>query len=464
VTDSPEKAVPSRADATLVSGAPPDDVATRRRGALGAEVTRPPQLPEEVLQRMRDEGEIAGGGMGSVRKVFDTVLLRHIAMKVMASDVKDDFEARERFVQEAQITGQLEHPNIVPLYDVGQAEGVGDYFILKLVRGRTLAEELVQLQKQGAAEEELLRVVGILLRVCDAIAFAHSRGVIHRDLKPSNVMIGEYGQVYVMDWGVAIVAETAASVAPHSVRTAAKMGSNGAPVGTPGYMAPEQASGKVAGADKRSDIYALGAILYETLTGKAPPARDDPASVRMRESERELPFPTTSRTWSRVPATLARIAMKALETNPDDRYQSVEELKRELDDFVAAGDWFETRTFARGEAIVVEGAAGDAAYIIVSGHCDVTKILGGFPSVVRKLGPGDVFGETAIFLPQPRTASVTATDEVVVKVVTRKALEFELRRSPWFGAFVRALAARFTELDQRLARASSKPPPSRSVK
>jgi hypothetical protein len=462
VTDRPEKAVPSRTDITLVSGASTEDLQARMSAPAPAAPPRAPPRPEEALtSRMLDEGEIAGGGMGSVRKVFDTVLLRHIAMKVMASDVKDDFEARERFVQEAQITGQLEHPNIVPLYDVGQAEGVGDYFILKLVRGRTLAEELVGLQKnqEGAPEEELLRIVQILLKVCDAIAFAHSRGVVHRDLKPSNVMIGEYGQVYVMDWGVAVVAESAHHGEPHSVRLAAKTGTSNPAVGTPGYMAPEQASGRAAGVDKRSDIYALGAILYETLTGKAPPGRDDPASGRVRNERRKLPFPATSSTWPRIPAALWRIAMKALEWNPDDRFQSVEELKRELDDFVAAGDWFETRSFAEGDAIVVEGAPGDAAYIIVSGHCQVSKMVGGQPSVLRALGPGDVFGETAIFLPQPRTASVTATDDVVVKVVTRKALEFELRRSPWFGAFVRALAARFTELDHRLSRVSGKPPP-----
>jgi serine/threonine-protein kinase len=144
-----------------------------------------------------------------------------------------------------------------------------------------------------------------------------------------------------------------------------------------------------------------------------------------------------------------RIAMKALEPTPDDRYQSAEELKRELEQFVSSGDWFPTRAFAKGDAIVVEGAVGDAAYIIVSGHCEVSKTVGGRRAVIRSLGPGDVFGETAIFLPQPRSATVTATDDVLLKIVTRDALEFELRRSPWFGAFVRALAARFTELDRR---------------
>jgi hypothetical protein len=457
MTDRPEKAVPKRADITLVSGASGDQGQAARRAVVAGEPP-PSRAPEDVLAvRMRDEGEIAGGGMGSVRKVFDTVLLRHIAMKVMAADVKDDFEARERFAQEAQITGQLEHPNIVPLYDVGQSQGMGDYFILKLVRGRTLAEELKHLQAEGGAEEELLRIVQILLKVCDAIAFAHSRGVVHRDLKPSNVMIGEYGQVYVMDWGVAVVTEpTTSGEEPHSVRIASNRGGD-APVGTPGYMAPEQMAGQSTRIDKRSDIYALGAILYETLTGKAPALSGESVGARAKAVDAKVPFPGSSRAWPRVPATLARIAMRALEPNPDDRYQSVEELKGELDDFVAAGDWFETRTFAKGSPIVVEGAVGDAAYIIVSGHCEVTKVVGGREVVVRRLGPGDVFGETAIFLPQPRTASVIAADDVVVKIVTRKALEFELRRSPWFGAFVRALAARFTELDRRLAQFPNEP-------
>ncbi|HEY3594075.1 MAG TPA: cyclic nucleotide-binding domain-containing protein, partial [Polyangiaceae bacterium] len=173
-----------------------------------------------------------------------------------------------------------------------------------------------------------------------------------------------------------------------------------------------------------------------------------PASSRKSRISK-VPAAVTSRLWSRLPAGLMRIAMKALEPTPDDRYQSAEELKRELEQFVSSGDWFPTRAFAKGDAIVVEGAVGDAAYIIVSGHCEVSKTVGGRRAVIRSLGPGDVFGETAIFLPQPRSATVTATDDVLLKIVTRDALEFELRRSPWFGAFVRALAARFTELDRR---------------
>jgi tRNA A-37 threonylcarbamoyl transferase component Bud32 len=453
MVDRRKKTAPLRADVTLVSGSGDEQAKARKRAPIApAPTPEPPPDEGPPPLRLRDDGEIGEGGMGSVRKVFDTVLMRHVAMKIIAPEFKDESEVRERFVQEAQITAQLEHPNIVPLYDAGQTDGVGDYVILKLVRGRTLGEELVDLQKRGSGSEgDLLRLVQILLKVCDAIAFAHSRGVVHRDLKPSNVMIGEHGQVYVVDWGVAVIAEPAPSRGEeYSVRISARCNTTRA-LGTPGYMAPEQALGRGACADKRSDVYALGAILYEMLGGKAPPLREQPPSGRLLSADQRVPFPGSSSIWPRLPAALGHIAMKALEPNPDDRYQSVDDFKRDLDEFVAAGDWFETRTFAAGETIVEEGAPGDGAYIIVSGRCEVKKLVGGQQEVIRSLGPADVFGETAVFFPQPRTASVIAIDKVVVKIVTRKALEFELRKSPWFGAFVRALAARFSELDRRLS-------------
>jgi len=447
-------------DVTQVSGTGRARSPARKRAVVARRTPsgRVPDPPAAV-PRLCDEGEIAVGGMGAVRKVFDTILLRHVAMKVMASDLKNDFDARERFLQEAQITAQLEHPNIVPLYDAGQLESVGDYAILKLVRGRTLSEELAALQKSGrATEEDLLGLIQILLKVCDAIAFAHSRSVVHRDLKPSNVMIGEYGQVYVVDWGVAIMTEAAPSDQPSSVRVSARLEGSTAPVGTRGYMAPEQAQGHGGPADKRSDVYALGAILYEVLTGHAPPANDDPASRRHPARNQPLPFPSSSPIWPRLPPALGRIAMRALAPRPQDRYPNIEGFKRDLDEFVAAGDWFETRTFQKGQTIVAEGAPGDAAYIIISGACEVRKRVDGKEQLIRTLGPGDVFGETAIFFSQPRSASVVAGDEVVVKIVTKTALEFEMRKSPWFGAFVRALAARFAELDRRI------PEPSRPLK
>jgi serine/threonine-protein kinase len=451
MTDRLEHATHVLPDITQVSGSGVEVVSLRSPSVeLEAPVADPLRSGTSLPARIRDEGEIAQGGMGMVRKVFDTLLLRQIAMKTMAPDFINQAEARERFIQEAQITGQLEHPNIVPLYDTGQIDGIGDYFTLKLVRGRTLAEELTVLRECKTSEEDLLRVVQMMLKVCDAIGFAHSRGVVHRDLKPSNLMIGEYGQVYVVDWGVAVVADSKTGDPP-SVSVSGECVAAGSPAGTPGYMAPEQALGASGNVDKRSDVYALGAILYQVLTGNAPHPSHDPTSGLLRVADRRIPFPESSKIWPRIPATLGKIAMKALEPNADDRYQTVLELRHDLDNFLAAGDWFETCTFATGELIVAEGAKGEAAYIIVSGRCEVRKQVGGNDELIRSLGAGDVFGETAIFAPQPRTASVVAVSEVSVKIVTRAALEFELRRSPWFGSFVRALAARFSELDRRLS-------------
>jgi len=279
---------------------------TRSFADASAETTRPPQAPSarvaaasgvpELPSRYRIGGMIARGGMGSVWNAIDTVFLRDVAIKTLLPGAD-----ASRFVTEAQITAQLSHPGIPPVHDLGSLADGSPFLAMKRIQGRTLAEEL---KARREPSENLLRFVQVFEQICQAVGFAHSRGVIHRDLKPQNVMVGAFGEVQVMDWGLAkqMAGEDHASgdtiVACDATlkewvddtldrgkdrtdpdRTHFHVAANeevddrtraGTVMGTPAYMAPEQARGEVDAIDRRTDVFALGAILCELLTGKPP--------------------------------------------------------------------------------------------------------------------------------------------------------------------------------------------------
>ncbi len=228
---------------------------------------QPAMTATSVEARYDNLGEVARGGMGAILKVVDRNLLRTLAMKVLEpADGQKDDTRRAIFREEAQITGQLDHPNICPVHDFG-SDGAGtDFITMKLVRGRTLAD-IVHADDYDPSDMRSLRdALNVFLKVCDALAFAHSKGVLHRDLKPENIMVGDFGQVYLMDWGVAKVLPDV----PEGVRVSrdgpSATDQSGSIVGTLMYMAPEQARGESGTIDVRADVFGLGAILYEILT------------------------------------------------------------------------------------------------------------------------------------------------------------------------------------------------------
>jgi serine/threonine-protein kinase len=413
------------------------------------------------VQRFEDRGEIARGGMSSVRKVFDHLVMREVAMKAL--EPTRNFDELAHFIEEAQITGQLDHPNIVPVHDIEMDEqGLPTRFTMKLVRGKTLEALLDECGPPPLAAERLEELLQVFLRVCDAVAFAHSRGVIHRDLKPANIMVGSYGQVYVMDWGVAMLREAPrasdGAKLPHVQRSGDTLPEAlGSLTGTPLYMAPEQARGHVSEIDERTDVYGLGGVLYHMLTQRAPHEADS-VEESLRLARRGLvPVATEVVVHAPLPPFLCRIAAKALADRPNDRHQSVAELKKDVEGFLRGGGWFAQKQFAAGTIIVREGDGADAAYIIAQGECELHKIVDGESRFVRVLGTGEVFGETAIFSSSTRTATVTARTDVTALLVTRTALERELDRNEWLKAFVRALAERFVDLDREVSRRPSDP-------
>ena len=407
-----------------------------------------------LQSRYRESRPIGKGGMSTVHRVTDAVVGRRVAVKMFKVGGPVSREDEERFIEEARITGQLEHPNIVPIHDLCVDDtDQPPYFTMKLVQGRTLTEMIREHAHEPLTVAFLEPLLEAFLRVCDAIAYAHTRGVIHRDLKPENIMVGSHGQVYVMDWGVARLMPRATdpdeSVQLQGTGTRDERGSI---IGTMIYMSPEQAMGLTDEVDERTDVFGLGAMLYAILTARPPYMGRTHIEVLRQAREAQILPPDVVAPHRTPPPELCRIVMRALAHMPIDRYQRVEELRADVAAFVRGGGWFPTRTYAAGEVIVQEGDPGEDAFIIVQGECEVVKAERGVSRAVKRLGPGDVFGEAGVFSARPRTASVVARSPVIVKLVTRAALHRELEGRDWLRAFFEALADRFVSLDSELTR------------
>jgi tetratricopeptide (TPR) repeat protein len=322
----------------------------------------------------------ATGGIGQVWLAHDDDLGRDVALKEIRPDKSNKADIGCRFVEEARITGQLEHPGIVPVYELARrAQDQGPFYTMRFVKGRTLREASKDYHRKRQAGRavplDLRELLGQFIAVCNAIAYAHNRGVVHRDLKGPNVIVGDFGEVIVLDWGLAKVLGKAEGAAwpvspdpagPHSHTL------QGQVVGTPGYMSPEQAAGRPDQVNERSDVYGLGAILYEILTGEAPFSGGDTQEV-IRRVVQEAPVPPRDVVAATAPA-LQAVCLKALAKDPAERYSSASQLATEIrhylaDEPVAAyrdpllarwGRW------ARRHRTLVTGMAAAAVVAVVS--------------------------------------------------------------------------------------------------
>ena len=281
-------------------------------------------LSDSAIRRLRDAADapdltgtkyevldrIGQGGMGTVYRARDRELGREVALKVIRLPESSP-DVAARMLREARTLARLEHPGIVPVHDVGTSPDGRTFYAMKLVRGAPLDA----LPPSSVAER-----LGIVERICEAVAFAHAHGVIHRDLKPQNVMVGPFGEVLVMDWGVAkVLAEAATSLGSDHAATSERSSpslttGHGVVLGTPGYMAPEQAAGDPALVDARADVYAIGAILRDlcaTVGGTGPVS------------------------LAKLARPLRAIILKAMAANPADRYADVTSLARDVAAFRA---------------------------------------------------------------------------------------------------------------------------------
>jgi serine/threonine protein kinase len=314
------------------------------------------EAPEEFLRQKKYEigAIIARGGMGTILEAREADIRRTVAMKVMLDRHSPDDVAR--FINEARVTGQLEHPNIVPVHEAGVDESGKLFYTMKYVRGITLWNVLGLLAAGDAAMVKKYRLPALLTifqKVCDAIAFAHSKRVIHRDIKSDNVMLGDYGEVLVMDWGLSksLDAGSGDKFSPpvETLRPGTRAGSRsaaktkaGSIVGTPHFMPPEQARGELEKLDQRSDIYSLGAILFQILALRMPIEGDDASDVVAKVARGDVNTSVIATVGARrlphlpggrVPESLNAVVMKAMAVEQSARYQSVSELQRDIEAF-----------------------------------------------------------------------------------------------------------------------------------
>ncbi|MBT8043263.1 MAG: serine/threonine protein kinase, partial [Pontiella sp.] len=350
--------------------------------------------PEE---RYTANKKINQGGMKAIWEVDDHRTARRVAMALIQDSKIASEDDIDSFLYEARLTANLQHPNIIPIYDIALDENGNPYFTMKALKGETLGEIIKKLQ---AGNTEYLqrytrtRMLGIFLKVCNAIDYAHTKGVIHLDLKPSNVIVGDFGDVHVLDWGLStlithlgeydgepvswhslddVSLEDGQTLTRYLESSAKRRERRNVVGGTPGYMSPEQAHGVPADIDFQTDVYMLGAMLYEILTYHCPITGDTVKEVLQKTVRGDLSAPGKRSPNLRIPAPLAAIAMKAMNTDPGDRYANVAALIQDIQQYqdgfatIAENPTFVTHTslLIKRHKLAVGLIAGSLAVIAV---------------------------------------------------------------------------------------------------
>jgi WD40 repeat protein len=419
---------------------------------------------EDSRYEARDE--IGRGGMGRVLKVWDRDLRRSLAMKVLQDGRRRDPRSLARFLDEALVTGQLEHPGIVPVYELGLDSDGNVYFTMPFVRGEDL-QRIFERVRGGEPGWTRGRALGVLMRVCEAVGFAHARGVVHRDLKPANVMVGPFGETYVMDWGLARILGRSASVGDppsdppaaggvsqelRSVRRDAGVDSDPSPlstmegdvVGTPVYMAPEQAHGWIERVGPQTDVYSIGAMLYQLLTGSRPylsPGEADSSEAVLRAVKSRGPR-SVHALRDDVPPELEAICDRAMARDPAERYATTMELAGDLQAFL------EQRVVAAYEA----GAGAELRKWVLRNRRFAVSIAAGLVALVAGVVVGSV-----LFV-QSKRNEADALEQQGRADTNAARLATELRRSLLAQARLIAVGGRLGSAEEILWRAHLEDP------
>jgi serine/threonine-protein kinase len=395
----------------------------------------------EVL-RLDIKKAIAKGGVAMVWLTHDRAVGRSVAMKLMCDEAIAEPMLVHGFFREAQVLGQLNHPNVVPIHEVGLRQG-RPYFTMGLVSGQSLSTWLRNVTPGDC--ERLADFLEIITKVCDALEYAHSRSVVHGDLKPANIMVGSFGEVYVMDWGGAKLLDPRNDQAvTDRLPPLPKEETEGKIFGTATYMSPQQANAEPP--SQSWDVFSLGAIIYQFITGNAPFQAADSAGALAKAQQCDFKPLTLEEHGKALPPELLRVVTRAMASHAEDRYPGIALMRSDLSRIMRGGGTFPVVEFPKDTTVIAEGNTDRTAYIVHSGTLEVFRVNGMDKISLRLLNAGDVFGEMAMFASTPRTASVRTLTDVRLFRITEDVLRRELdHMTPWMATFVRTLAERFAE-------------------
>ncbi|MEZ6018033.1 MAG: cyclic nucleotide-binding domain-containing protein [Planctomycetota bacterium] len=407
--------------------------------------------PDDARYLLLDR--LGRGSWGDVHRALDRRLIRLVALKELQGAVALTSPwTRLALEREVRILSYLDHPGIPSLYDeVGDGRPTPG-FTMRLVRGRTLQEHVAFDEgRLSCAPLSVFESVRILKRLAETLAHAHDRGILHLDLKPANVMVGPYGEVLLLDWGNASLFDPApyrAALGEHAherdlavlMREPEHRLS-----GTVLFMSPEQIGGERAALRPTSDVFAAGALFYLLLIGRPPFVGCSLPETLLAIQQQELP--DLDRLRRGIPPRLAQIVARMLAKDPAERYPSFHDVRRDLEDYLSAGQGLELISLVEGEVLFREGEAGDVAYSVVSGRVRVERQSPEGPRHLGDVGPGEIVGELAILTSLPRSATVSALAPTELRVLPRARVDDEIQKlEPWMGAMVTTLARRFLHL------------------
>ncbi|MBF0431151.1 MAG: protein kinase [Fibrobacteria bacterium] len=409
----------------------------------------------DTTNRYLFQKDLGAGGMAKVKSIFDTSLNRQIAGKELRKKNVNNELLVKTFINEAKLISYLDHPGVASIFDTFLNEEGIPCYTMKLVEGQTLDDLLKDPQTGKRRALPVATSLDIFVKICETLAYAHHKGVIHLDLKPANIMIGNYGEVVVMDWGSARLYD----VKPYQEYIGKKAGNQDVPVlesenknfilGTFQYMSPEHFIKKREELTPASDIFSAGIILYRMLTGLHPfPAKnfEDAKNIILKKHP-----PMVHKLRSDVQRMLSMICAKMMKKNIPNRFRDGGEVLAIMKKFMDSGQTFFSRSYKAGEVIFREGDVGDFAFIIESGRVEILKLHEGKHKALAILEKNQIVGELAIFSQCSRTASARALEETTIRILGRAEVEKELDKiSPWVGRMISTLSSRFIGLNQQL--------------
>ncbi|MFM1549606.1 MAG: protein kinase domain-containing protein, partial [Lentisphaeria bacterium] len=418
------------------------------------------QITQRLLNRERQHGryivrdQLARGGMGVIYTVYDQDLRRTTAMKVLPPQILHQEPKISSFIEESRITAQLEHPNIVPIHEIGVIEGSSlPYYTMKLIDGEPLTNVIRMIAREDPEYVQHYtrhRLLDIFLKVCNAVAYAHSHGVIHRDIKPENIMVGKFGEVLLMDWGLAKYVDADDNTAFEEAEDSSQIiehnpsrTEDGVIKGSLAYIAPEQVLGDSSAIDKKTDIFLLGGTLYQIFTHLPPYEGENTMDVLQRAERCQYEVPSKRNPRAQIPKALERIILHAMAPTKDKRYESCQDLIDDVEAFVAGRRSGGIRQFQVDQEIIKAGDESKETFVIISGKAEVHRNVNGRNMTIAEIGAGEIVGEMAGIGQGARTATVTATEDTEALIITYELMLDELRKlPPWMEKIVFSLADR----------------------